>query len=291
MSEKACKKCGLLKSLSEFHTHPKMRDGHLNACMACQNEAARLVWVLRVQDSAYRQKERDRIAAWRAAHPEAWKAARDRANANARVSGTAARASVARKQREKSGSIGPIALRNILDRDGMNCSICTLPIEDERTLTFDHTIPLSRGGTHSEENLHPAHGRCNSWKGNRLPGELAGLVVPPPGKFDAWQERRLAQANASRSLASKAWFANATPEQKRDRGEKISRSKTGKKFKPGHKAGGARIVSQEVIDRRSDTNKRTWANKTPEEIEAWKQKCRTIKRAAAAASRDFERQL
>lgn len=34
--------------------------------------------------------------------------------------------------------------------------------------TLEHLIPLSRGGSHSLENVRPAHARCNFEKADRL---------------------------------------------------------------------------------------------------------------------------
>jgi hypothetical protein len=33
---KICRKCGQIKELSEFYTHPNMADGHLNICKDCK---------------------------------------------------------------------------------------------------------------------------------------------------------------------------------------------------------------------------------------------------------------
>lgn len=35
MGTKTCRRCGIEKDISEFYIHPKMKDGHLNACKLC----------------------------------------------------------------------------------------------------------------------------------------------------------------------------------------------------------------------------------------------------------------
>lgn len=41
--------------------------------------------------------------------------------------------------------------------------------------TFDHVIPLVRGGTNRRENLKLCHRICNTWKGDLLMEELPVL--------------------------------------------------------------------------------------------------------------------
>lgn len=53
---------------------------------------------------------------------------------------------------------------------GMVCGICGNPItkglgQKEGELCFDHVIPLASGGSHTKENIKPAHAECNSRKG------------------------------------------------------------------------------------------------------------------------------
>jgi hypothetical protein len=256
--EKLCKgPCRLVKPLGQFHKSPLNKDGRQGECKDChavKGAANRLL-------PGNIERERDRLAAWRAANPEAWKAARDRAYANSRTNGGAAKSVQARQARVKAATTGLVVkLGDVLERDGMHCFICLKPIEDKLQLTYDHTIPLARGGTHSEENLHPAHRTCNSWKNNRLPEELVGLTPPEPGQITPENAYRIQKINQAKSDSHKKRLAEMTPEQKADRQAKIS-------------AG----VTSETISKRKASAQATWANKTPEEREAWKARCRAIK--------------
>lgn len=72
-----------------------------------------------------------------------------------------------RHARVRNATIHPVDLNAVLARDGWICHICgemILPSE----LSFDHIIPFAKGGMHSEENLSPAHSRCNKGKQARL---------------------------------------------------------------------------------------------------------------------------
>lgn len=67
----------------------------------------------------------------------------------------------------------------VFERDEWICNICTQLID--RNLrgdswwraTLDHIIPLSRGGTHTYDNVAAAHWKCNMEKGDRLTLEVA----------------------------------------------------------------------------------------------------------------------
>lgn len=55
------------------------------------------------------------------------------------------------------------------------CNICNTKIENHRRFpdcmaaTIEHVIPLSKGGTHTWDNVRPAHAKCNFEKGDALP--------------------------------------------------------------------------------------------------------------------------
>jgi len=60
--------------------------------------------------------------------------------------------------------------RNILRVHGLTCHICNTPItrgigQDREHLHFDHVIPISKKGSHTYENIRPAHASCNLSKG------------------------------------------------------------------------------------------------------------------------------
>ena len=62
---------------------------------------------------------------------------------------------------------GKVDYAKILERDGMVCHLCGGKIRNRRDLDFDHVVPLSKGGPHSEENVRPSHRRCNRRKGSK----------------------------------------------------------------------------------------------------------------------------
>lgn len=63
-------------------------------------------------------------------------------------------------------------IRSLLARDGSLCSICCYPMklhartDDPDTVTIDHRVPKSRGGTNYIDNLQLAHKRCNADRGD-----------------------------------------------------------------------------------------------------------------------------
>jgi len=58
----------------------------------------------------------------------------------------------------------------VIERDGSACYICGKVLE-RHEITIDHVIPLSKGGSHTYDNLRVACRPCNSRKWNHLPGE------------------------------------------------------------------------------------------------------------------------
>jgi 5-methylcytosine-specific restriction endonuclease McrA len=134
-------------------------------------------------DAAHREEISARKAAWYVDHREeiaAQQAAYYAANREERTASSAAYQAAnpekrrgykaTRRARKLGNSIGlPLPdYKAILDKFGMLCHICTLPIELMTDLHMDHVIPLAKGGPHSADNLRPSHSVCNLKKGTTL---------------------------------------------------------------------------------------------------------------------------
>lgn len=71
--------------------------------------------------------------------------------------------------RRRAATANSVDYEAIVTRDGMLCYLCGQVIGTD--LTFDHDVPLARGGAHDASNIHPAHARCNYSKRDRTAAE------------------------------------------------------------------------------------------------------------------------
>lgn len=84
-------------------------------------------------------------------------------------------ASARRRAQKTKTKIETISLDEVLlHADGV-CKICCLAF-DTSPIEFDHIIPLSRGGTHTRDNLQAVHAVCNHKKGTKLLSELDVII-------------------------------------------------------------------------------------------------------------------
>lgn len=83
---------------------------------------------------------------------------------------------------KKAGVISEyVSYVDVLLRDGMTCWICNEPItkppgKKGDFMAFDHDQPISKGGTHTLKNIHPAHVYCNSVKCDKW-GSISSLNI------------------------------------------------------------------------------------------------------------------
>lgn len=60
METKKCFKCGIIKPISHFYVHNRMKDGHLNKCIDCTKKDAKNRYDILSQDEEWMEKERER---------------------------------------------------------------------------------------------------------------------------------------------------------------------------------------------------------------------------------------
>jgi 5-methylcytosine-specific restriction endonuclease McrA len=72
-----------------------------------------------------------------------------------------------RKAQKRGNRVTKTDYRAIIKRDRMICYLCNRKIL-RSDLSFDHVIPLSKGGEHSPENIRATHLQCNHRKRARL---------------------------------------------------------------------------------------------------------------------------
>lgn len=87
------------------------------------------------------------------------------------------RKEIARRMRMRAnGAVDlTITLERLIERDNGICKLCGGPVDvgadpnSDWYPSVDHVIPLSRGGTHTWDNVQLAHRRCNTEKHDALP--------------------------------------------------------------------------------------------------------------------------
>jgi 5-methylcytosine-specific restriction endonuclease McrA len=88
-------------------------------------------------------------------------------------------------------------------RDGYRCQYCGRSIAElkpRHSLTRDHVVPLSRGGTNDWTNVVTACSPCNTRKSNSLPSEIGMHLLASPTEPHfvhlSWAVRRLTPTQA-----------------------------------------------------------------------------------------------
>jgi 5-methylcytosine-specific restriction endonuclease McrA len=124
----------------------------------------------RAAAARYRQTEGYRRAQRRAYHEGTRKVALKRYRQTPKGRESALRGAHKRRARDKS-VVNPVtaeAWKIVLAKFDHRCAYCG---RGDMSLTRDHVVPLSRGGTHDAENIVPACKPCNSSKATKLPSE------------------------------------------------------------------------------------------------------------------------
>lgn len=170
---RTCTKCGTFKPWDDFPKASNQKSGHRPRCHDCHRAQNRAyvaanrescsergkAWSKANRDRA-RERERTYKASgrYRAYIAAYWRTERFRLRATEKT--------MRRRLLMKSLAVGKVDYAAILAKHGRICHICSGPIGDGE-LDFDHVIPLSKGGPHSESNIRPSHASCNRRKKDR----------------------------------------------------------------------------------------------------------------------------
>lgn len=156
-----CCSCKEDLPVEAFARNRSTKTGYNTVCRQCK----------KIRDKVHYQKNRDKIIAhnkeynqanreWFYAYCREW-------NASNRDSMIASYHLVRAKEFYP-GPYDKILPSELYLRDKGICGICNLAVKEGSTeQSIDHIIPLSRGGTHTWDNVQLAHINCNKSKGNK----------------------------------------------------------------------------------------------------------------------------
>lgn len=166
---KTCQRCHVEKSLSEFNKDKRYADGLQPWCRSCYRE--------------YRNAWEQEHKAERAPYFKRW----HQENIERRHIATRARCRERwhndpeyRKRKNKQGAIKMQRRRMSIQSSGTDYTVdewtnlCAhydyrcLACGEQKPLTADHIVPLSRGGSNSIDNIQPLCHRCNSIKHTKV---------------------------------------------------------------------------------------------------------------------------
>lgn len=151
---KTCARCKRLLALtSEFwHRDSNRPDGYDRQCKECKRARRADLY------SRNAEAEKALVREWRRENPDKHRAQH----------------STRRARKYDNGPVESISYFIVFQRDCGQCKLCLLDVDknavypDPLAGTIDHVIPLSKGGTHTYDNVQLAHSICNSRKGNRI---------------------------------------------------------------------------------------------------------------------------
>ena len=167
---KQCSKCKTTKPLDNFGKDRRAKMGLRSQCKECEKlyEKTRNQNKKRAYAKRYRQENRERektrLKNWKENNPEKYKAYRTTTKLRRRVD-----------EFDKD-----ITLEELHNRSGGICALCgkvcdyldyrldnNIFIAGNNYPSIDHIKPLSKGGSHTWDNIQLAHKRCNSIKSNK----------------------------------------------------------------------------------------------------------------------------
>jgi 5-methylcytosine-specific restriction endonuclease McrA len=160
---KTCSKCKAEKDDNQYNTS-KHKDGLSSWCKQCTGNCAKEIRIKNkefryLQTAKYADKNNDRAKKW---YVENRQRVIDRVKEWRLCNKGKRQIESANRRAEKSnGTLTNKEWSEIKNSFGNKCLCCG---SNEKRLTVDHVIPLSKGGLHVKENIQPLCINCNSKK-------------------------------------------------------------------------------------------------------------------------------
>lgn len=176
---KACPKCGIYKLLSEYHRSRMRSDGLAHICKGCACQKSR-EWGEKnkelkrtKQREYYRLKHPDqrpsaeerlqRLREHRNAYMKRWRIV-NRGTEKYKALNRAKSRRYWNRKRALVGDYSHAEWQALCAKYNFRCACCG----EQKPLTVDHVVPLSKGGANLIENLQPLCQSCNSRKRDRV---------------------------------------------------------------------------------------------------------------------------
>lgn len=158
---KPCIICKVPKELGEFYAHPLTSDGRMGKCKECHKENIRKnrelnkAHYLEYDKQRYKEQGHRYVNVEPQEYQRKWRAEnRDKVRQHKH------------KRRiliEQSGA--HYTAEEFLELCETFDNVCLCCGADDKPLTVDHVVPVSRGGSNNIENIQPLCRSCNSSKG------------------------------------------------------------------------------------------------------------------------------
>lgn len=170
MEKKVCTKCEIEKPLTEYNKEKRVKSGLRACCKECNKANSKKYRQenrekIKAQKKKYRQENREKE---RTRHKKWEQENREKVRASSRLSRAKRKA---RKLKTQVEVITPDLLKehwieNNIDPE--KCFYCEEGLYEH----LEHCVPLSRGGTHTKDNLVPSCASCNLSKGTKTADEF-----------------------------------------------------------------------------------------------------------------------
>lgn len=187
---KVCTRCKTEQPIDNFCKDKKSKDGHFYYCKQCRREyhlshqserneyARQFYWANwereRAKNREYQIEHSEYISAKNRAYQQTHKEREnERGRARRQANPWLHRIAKANKSATKVSAEGRFTVdefKALCDAKGWVCSYCGKQLT-EQTVSPDHIIPLTRGGSNYIANINPSCRFCNRTKQNKTPEE------------------------------------------------------------------------------------------------------------------------